>query len=176
MKISKITVGSKNKVKVDAVRELLQEYPHLAQAVVEEVDVSSDVADQPKSLEETVQGAMNRARNAFSECDYSIGLESGLMSVPGSKSGHMHIGVCAIHDGVEFHLGLSSAWEAPKKVTEHMIHDGLNMTDAALRAGLTQNPYIGSAEGLVGIMTKGRLDRKAYTKEALRMALIHLEK
>jgi non-canonical (house-cleaning) NTP pyrophosphatase len=56
-----------------------------------------------------------------------------------------------------------------------MLNDGLDMNQAAHKAGLTENLKVGSAEGLVGIMTKGRLDRKAYTKEAIRTALIHLE-
>ena len=49
------------------------------------------------------------------------------------------------------------------------------MNDAAHKAGLTKNPKVGSAEGLVGIMTKGRLTRKEYTKEAIRTALIHID-
>ncbi len=65
--------------------------------------------------------------------------------------------------------------EAPKKVVEYMLNEGLDMNDAAHRAGFTQNPRIGSAEGLVGIMTKGRLTRKEYTKEAIRTALIHVD-
>jgi non-canonical (house-cleaning) NTP pyrophosphatase len=57
----------------------------------------------------------------------------------------------------------------------HILNEGLNMNDAALKAGFTNNPKIGSEEGLVGIMTKGRLNRKEYTKESIRTALIHLE-
>lgn len=172
----KIIVGSKNQVKVGAVKELLLDYPHLEAADVSEVEVPSGVSDQPKSLTETVDGAMNRAKGAFVGCDYSFGLESGLMAVPSTKSGFMDVCVCAIYDGKEFHLGLSSAWEAPREVTEHMINGNMNMNDAAVKAGYTENPNIGAAEGLVGIMTKGRLTRKEYTKEAIRTALIHLEK
>lgn len=171
----KIHIGSKNKVKVDAIRELLQDYSHLSNAEIRSFEVSSGVADQPKSLEETVQGAMNRAQEVLHDGTYGFGIESGLMEVPGTKSGFMDVCVCAIYDGKEYHLGLSSAWEAPKKVMEHMLNDGLNMNDAAHKAGLTDNPQLGSSEGLVGIMTKGRLDRKAYTKEAIRTALIHLD-
>lgn len=171
----KIKVGSLNKVKVEAVQELLQDYPHLKDAEIESFEISSGVGDQPKSLEETVQGAMNRAKGVFQDCTYGIGIESGLMQVPYTKSGYMDVCVCAIYDGTEFHLGLSSGWEAPKKVMHHMLHDGLDMNQAAHKAGFTDNPKVGSAEGLVGIMTKGRLTRKAYTKEALRTALIHLE-
>lgn len=172
----KIKVGSKNEAKVKAVAEILQDYPHLAAADVSGTEVASSVSEQPKSLDETVRGAMNRALGAFNDCDYGIGLESGLMQVPNTKTGYMDVCVCAIYDGKEYHLGLSSAWEAPKDVTSYMINDGLTMNEAAMKAGLTKNPKVGAAEGLIGIMTKGKLDRKAYTKEALRAALIHLEK
>ncbi|MDD4610795.1 MAG: DUF84 family protein, partial [Patescibacteria group bacterium] len=126
-------------------------------------------------VEETIDGGMNRARAALSDCDYSIGLESGLMAVPKTETGFMDFCVCAMFDGNEFHLGLSSAWETPKKIADHMLIDGLNMTDAAFKAGYTDNPQIGSAEGLIGIVTKGRLTRKDYTKQAIITALIHLE-
>ncbi len=172
----KITVGTTNKAKLDAVVEILKEYPHLAQAEVSAVKTASGVSDQPKSLAETVDGAINRARAAFAECDFSIGIESGLMEVPKTKSGYMDVCACAIYDGKEFHIGLSSAWEFPDpKVTALMVDKGMDMSQAINHAGLTSNAAIGAAEGAIGIMTKGRMDRKEYTKQALRTALIHLE-
>lgn len=172
----KINIGSKNDIKIEALKELIQDYPHLKDAVVSSFEIISGVSDQPKSLDETVQGAINRARGAFEKgCNYGFGIESGLMSVPNTKSGFMDVCICLIYDGAEYHIGLSSAWEAPKKVMEFMLKDNLDMNQAALKAGLTNNPKVGTAEGLVGIMTKGRLDRKAYTKEAIRTALIHIE-
>jgi inosine/xanthosine triphosphatase len=172
----RIAVGSTNNAKLEAVREILKEYPHLAHATIESVKTKSGVFDQPKSLPETISGAMNRARNAFRDCDFSIGIESGLMEVPNSKSGYMDVTVCAIYDGKEFHLGLSSAWEFPDPKVMHMItRQGMDMSQAVNHAGLTSNPAVGSAEGAIGILTKGRLDRKEYTKQALRTALIHLE-
>ena len=171
----RITIGSKNAVKIDAVSELLGDYPHLKDATITSTEASSEVPEQPKSLREVVRGAMNRARNAFGDCDYSFGIESGLMAVPYTKTGYMDVCVCAIFDGGEYHLGLSSAWEAPKEVASYMLNDGLDMNQAAHKAGFTKNPKVGSAEGLIGIMTKGRLPRKEYTKEAIRTALIHLD-
>ena len=171
-----IKVGSRNEVKVGAVAEILREYPHLAEAQVEGTETNSGVSSQPKSLDETIQGAMNRARSAHEGSDYGIGIESGLMAVPNTKSGFMDVCVCAIYDGKEFHLGLSSAWEFPnKEVTRLMMEEGLDMNQAVHRAGLTKNPKVGSQEGAIGILTKGRMDRKEYTKQALRTALIHLE-
>jgi inosine/xanthosine triphosphatase len=172
----KILIGSVNKVKVDAVAEIICEYPHLEHAEVEGVDVSSGVSPQPKTLLETITGAKNRARGAFADCDYAIGLESGLMEVPLSKSGFMDICVCVIYDGKESHLGISSAWEFPDpKVIALIIDEGLDMSQAINKVGLTTNPNIGMAEGAIGILTKGRIDRKEHTKQALRTAFIHLE-
>lgn len=172
----KIKVGSKNKAKVDAVRELLKEYPRLADAEIEGQETESGISRQPLSLEETMRGAMNRARNIFADCDYSIGLESGLMHVPLSKTGYMDLCACAIYDGKEFCFGLSSAWEFPdKKILDLILDKGLNISEAINKAGLTDNPNIGSEEGAIGLLTKGRLTRRGYTKEALRSALIHLE-
>lgn len=172
----KINVGSKNKAKLEAVVELLKEYSHLAQAQVEGVEAQSGVADQPKSLDEVVAGAMNRARSAFvvAVCDYGIGLEGGFMRVPKTKTGYMNVCVCAIYDGQEFHLGLSSAWEYPK-VFNLVLNEGLDLSAAGNRAGLTNNPGIGEAEGVSGILMRGRHDRKEEVKQALCSALIHLE-
>ncbi len=171
----KIKVGSVNKVKIEALKEILLDYPNLKNAEISNINVSSNIADQPKSLEETINGAINRAKNAFKNCTYSFGIESGLMAVPKTKTGFMDVCACAIFDGKEYHLGLSSAWEVPKKIMYHMLNDRLDMNQATFKAGLTKNPQIGSKEGLVGILTKGRLTRKEYTKEAIRTALIHLE-
>ncbi|OGZ05844.1 MAG: hypothetical protein A2845_03505 [Candidatus Lloydbacteria bacterium RIFCSPHIGHO2_01_FULL_49_22] len=169
-------VGSENKAKVNAVSEVLTEYPHLSGARVDGVRTGSGVADQPMSLDETVSGAMNRARSAFGACDYSVGIESGLMHVPNTKSGYMDVCAAAIYDGTEFHLGLSSAWEFPDKaIIRSMVDEGLDMSQAINKIGLTKNPNIGSEEGAIGIVTKGRIDRKEYTKQALRMALIHID-
>ncbi|MFA6050737.1 MAG: inosine/xanthosine triphosphatase [Candidatus Paceibacterota bacterium] len=170
----KITVASLNPQKVKAVEESIALYPMLADAIVESISVDTGVADQPKSLEETVRGAVNRAKAAFKDTDYSIGLESGLIDVPQTKSGQMDLCVCAIYDGNEIHLGLSSAFEPPKKVSDFMSK-GMNMSEATKAAGLTQSDNLGSEEGLVGILTHGRLPRLLYTKQALTTALIHLE-
>lgn len=171
----KINVGSKNKVKVDAIREVIQDYEFLAKAEVASLEAPSGVADQPKSLEETVRGAMNRARKAFKGCDYSVGIEAGLMKVPNTKTEYMNATMCAIYDGEKYHLGMASAFEYPKEVTRLVVEEGLDINDAFYRAGLTKDSRVGATEGAIGILTKGRLPRKEYTKQAISMALIHLE-
>lgn len=170
-----ICVGSTNAVKVEAVRETVFQYDFLRQAEVRSAAAKSEVADQPKSLEETIRGAMNRAKNAFHKCDYSIGIESGVMEVPHSKTGYMDVAVCAIFDGQEYYLGLSSAFEYPKEVTRLVLEEGLDINQAFLRVGLSPNPKLGSFEGAIGILTKGKMPRKDLTKQSVVTALVRLE-
>src|SRR3989339_288495 len=171
----KINIGSKNKNKIEALREILKDYPDFCSTRVVSMEVSSDISAQPKSLDETIKGAMNRARNAFDDCDYSFGIESGLMNVPETKTGYMDFTCCAIYDGKKFHLGLSSAFEHPKVVMDQIFNNGLDASRAFHAAGLTDDTYIGYSEGIIGLLTKNRLTRKEYTKEAIRTALIHIE-
>lgn len=172
----KINVASNNPVKVEAVREILQNYPDLAHYEIIGINVESGVDEQPKSLEETVQGAINRARAVFNDCCvYSFGIESGLMKVPQTKTGKMDFCVCAIYDGMQHHLGLSCAFEFPIKINQ-MIHElCIDANEAVYRCGLTRDKKMGSSEGIIGLLTGGRMTRKDYTKQAVQTALIHLE-
>ncbi len=171
----RIIVGSKNKIKVEALKEIIQNYEKLKNAVIVSKETTSGVADQPKFLEEIIKGATNRAKKIFKNCDYSFGIESGLMQVPQTRSGYMDVCVCVIYDGKEVYLGFSSAWEVPSAIVQFILEKGLNMSEAALEVGLTKSLNIGSEEGLIGILSKGKLTRKEYTKEAIRTALIQLE-
>ncbi|MEK7176859.1 MAG: inosine/xanthosine triphosphatase [Patescibacteria group bacterium] len=171
----KIIVASLNPQKITAVKELITQYPMLANSMVEGVSVPNGISDQPKSLEETITGAINRAKVSIGDGDYSFGIESGLMAVPHTKTGVMDLCVCAIYDGKNIHLGLSSAFEPPKIIAKLIHEKGMNMSDATAEAGLTTNKNVGAAEGLIGILTHGRLDRLTYTKQAITTALIHLE-
>ena len=171
----KINIGSKNKAKTDALKEILKEYPDFLNAEVVCKEVSSGVSGQPKSLQETIDGAIKRAKNAFDNCELSVGLESGLMKVPETKTGYMDVTVCAIYDGKISHLGLSSAFEYPVAITKYVLENDVELSDAYRDLGFTVKEKIGEEEGIIGVLTKGRLDRKEYTKQAIRTALIHLE-
>lgn len=174
MKI-KIAVGSTNPVKVNAVKDIVPLYDLFAEAEVISVNVPSDVSEQPKSIEETVRGAKNRALAAFEGHDLGFGIESGLIEVPGTKTGMMDCCVCAIYDGTDYVIGISSAFECPPQIMRLVHEKGHDLNQAFFEAGLTKNPKVGSAEGAVGLLTKGRVDRKSYTIQAITMAMIHLE-
>jgi inosine/xanthosine triphosphatase len=171
----KINVGSGNEIKIKAVREAISDYGFLSGAKVFPMEVSSEVSVQPKSIEEIIRGAKNRALNAFSDCDYSFGIESGLMQVPHTKTGYMNVCACAVYGGREYFIGLSSAFEYPPGITKLVLENEFDISRAFHLSGLTKNPKIGSAEGSIGVLTKDRIMRKEYIKQAVVMALIPME-
>lgn len=173
-----IAVGTTNKIKIKAITELLHDYPQLAHAEVKSFSVSSEIAEQPLSLEEIIRGAKNRAKNAFEACDscsYSFGIESGLFEAIGTQTGFLEACICCIYDGVNHLIGLSCGFEVPPHILELVVEKNRDLAQACFDAGVTTNEKLGSAEGLVGILSKGRIDRKEYTKQCIATALFQLE-
>ena len=171
----KIGMGSKNKTKIDALRTLLKHYPLFKGAKVVGVDVEIEEFGHPKNLEETVEGAMERALQAYEGYDYGFGIEGGLMEVPHTKTGYMEVAVCAIYDGRKIHLGLGPALEWPTKVVDAILNKGLDGSQAMKAAGYTTQEKFGEEEGLVGVLTKGKMNRTDFNRYAIMMALTHLE-
>lgn len=174
----KIGVGSKNKTKIQAVKDAVALYPKLfPNAEVIGVDVNIEVFGHPKNLQEVVNGAIQRAKEAFRDCDYSFGLESGMMEVLGSKSGFMETAVAAVYDGKNVYLGFSPIFEWPTKVTKLIREGNVDASEAFRQLGLTQHQKLGAEDGgLIGWLTDQRMPREDHTKYGIIMALIQLEK
>lgn len=173
-----IAIGSTNKVKVQAVEEVVQHYPMLAGATFFSYPVSSEVPEQPNGLAEIIQGAKNRAKHAFAACvgcNYSFGMESGIFEAPGSQTGFLEATICCIYDGSHDYIGLSCGFEIPPSILEHILHRDMDLNQACYHSGLSSNASLGSAEGMIGLLTKGRITRKEYTKQCVMTALIQLE-
>lgn len=173
--IKLIKIGTKNEVKVSVLKDVIRDYPLLAGAAVSSIEVPTEVSEQPKSLEETISGAKARAKNAFSACDLSFGIEDGLMKVPGTLTGYMNICVCAVYDVENYYLGISSAFEYPEKIVKILFREGLDVNQAFFETGLTKNKKIGSAEGAVAILTRSRWRRADTIKQSIISALISFE-
>lgn len=173
-----IAVGSTNAAKVQAVEESLRDYLKLQNVTINAISSPSLVSDQPLSLEETVQGAKNRATFAFKACDgchLSFGIECGLFQAMGTQTGYLNVCVSCIYTGDDSHIGFSTGFEIPPQALELVIQKKMDLSQACLHSGITDNANIGSEQGLIGILTRGRIDRKAYTKESLIAAMLQLE-
>ncbi|NJD76843.1 MAG: DUF84 family protein [Candidatus Methanoperedens sp.] len=162
-----IRVASLNKNKINAVKEVFPGF------YVEGTAARSGVREQPLSLDEIIDGAINRAKAVFEDCDYSVGIEDGISAVTGTRSGYMNFCCCAIYDGRKIYLGLGPAFEYPPGCTERVIRDMVTISQAFLPA--TGKPDIGYEEGIIGWLTGGRISRKDYTKQAVEMARIQID-
>lgn len=169
----RINVGSENPVKLAAIREVMA--ARFPGASFEPVAVDSGVPDQPLGFEQILGGAMNRARAAFAlSCDLAVALESGLIPVPLTRTGYMNLTACVIFDGDEMFPGLGPAFELPDEVVRLVTEDGLELDPAARRAGLTADPRIGYGQGIIGILSHGRVTRADYSRPAVSMALVRM--
>ena len=174
----KINVGSKNSTKLAAVIDAVKLYPNLfPNAEVVGVEVNAELFGHPKNIKETVEGAIERAKQAFKDCEYSVGLEGGLIEVPYTKTGYMEVGACAVYDGTNTYLGLSPAFEWPIKVNEMIISGQADASQAFYKLGLTQHEKLGAINGgIIGFLTDQKLTREDFTKYSIIMALVQLER
>jgi inosine/xanthosine triphosphatase len=173
----KIHVGSQNQTKIQAVHDAVTLYPKLfPNPQITGINVRIELFGHPKNLDETIEGAIDRAKQAFSNCDYSFGIEGGLLQVPYTKMGYMETGVCAIYDGKNTYLGLGPAYEWPPKVTEKILNGEADGSQAFKQLGYTHHEKLGAVKGgITGMLTKGRLTREDFTKYSIIMSIIQLE-
>lgn len=169
-----VTVGSKNPTKITAVINLVVGHKLFNEAVVKGVAVKTEEFGHPKTLRDTIEGAKQRAKQAFLNCTYSFGIESGMFPSPEAKSGYFETTVCAIFDGTKFHIGLSPSFEWPEKMVK-LILKGYDGSQAFKLVGLTKHQKVGVAEGGIHVLTHGKINRTGLNELAVMMALVHLE-
>lgn len=164
-----VIVGSKNPVKIDSTESAFSEVfkkPFL----VNGINASSLVSDQPKGDKETFEGAKNRALNSkssFPEADYWVGIEGGI---------------------AEDELGMSAfAWvyvenksglQGKAKTGTFYIPEGVaKLVRSGMELGHADDQFFAQENskqegGSVGILTHGVLDRRGYYHQALILSLI----
>ncbi|MBU3968360.1 MAG: inosine/xanthosine triphosphatase [Euryarchaeota archaeon] len=166
--MKRIIVASLNQNKINAVKEVFPSF------FIEGQACDSGVREQPLNLEEIIKGAINRAKAVFRDCEYSIGIEDGISRVPETASGYMNFCCCAVFDGTRIYLGLGPSFEYPPECTKKAVEGGITISEAF--TPLTGKPNIGYDEGIIGWLTGGRINRKDYTKQAVEMARLQIEK
>lgn len=170
-----INIGSRNPSKIAAVKEALKLYLDFKKSKFVVVEVKSIISDQPITLHETIKGARYRAKKSFKNCEYSIGIESGIMKIPYSNTGYMDYTVSVIYDGKNYFMGISPAFEFPKVVINDILKKKTDSSTSFYNNKLTNHKYVGYSNGIIGILTKNRKTRTDYTKDAIIMAMIQVE-
>lgn len=164
----KVAIGSKNPVKINAVQNVLKRI--YDEVNVAGVDVDSGVPHQPFGKDQTIRGAVNRAKNAYSnKFDLSVGVESGLMEIQNSITDYIDLQWCAVFDGKKITLGVSSGFEYPPSVIKEVM-DGKEVGEVMDKVTGVDN--LGQKEGAVSYLSHGMLDRTENTEQCVLTAMI----
>ena len=160
----RIAVGSTNRVKIEAVRTVMEKI--FGNVIVIPVDVKSGVRDQPKELE-TRTGAINRAVSALGNNDLSVGIEAGVFP---TEDGLYDFQYCAIIDkSGMMTVGVGPGFRYPDDVAA-LVTDGMTVSEAMHE--LYGDSEIGKRQGAVGLLSRGLLDRKTLTEQSVTAAMI----
>jgi len=162
----KISVGSKNPVKITAVENAVKKI--WSDAEIIGVEVNSGINNQPKSNEEAIQGAVNRAKLSLQQtgADIGMGLEG---CVYDSKFGMFLSGwVVAINKNGEIGIGGGGGLLLPEKIASE-IRNGKEL-------GPVMDKFIGDhntkqKQGTVGVLTNNLVSRTDAFEKSVIFAL-----
>jgi inosine/xanthosine triphosphatase len=166
----KIVVASQNPVKVNAALRGFEKMFPGEQFEIEGVSVASGVNDQPRSDEETLQGALNRVSNAHREhpdADFYIGIEGGIEE----KNGEMEVFAWVVAKSKDGRIGRGRAgtFFLPQKMAE-LIRQGKELGEVDdIVFGRTNSKQ---KDGTVGALTGDMIDRTEYYVHPMILALI----
>jgi inosine/xanthosine triphosphatase len=165
--VRRVVVGSTNPVKINAVRAVLARAGVSAQ--VEGRAVPSSVRDQPVGDEETIRGAVARARGALAEADadWGVGIEGGVVNEADGAMRTCAWAAIVSADGRQG-VGGSLAMPLPRVVAE-AVRGGLELGHAMDR--LTGERDTKRGAGAVGILTAGLVDRQQAYETLVAYAL-----
>jgi inosine/xanthosine triphosphatase len=164
----KIAVGTENNAKIKAV-ELCFEKLNVSDYSLMCKTVDSGVSDMPKSDEEMVLGAKNRAKNVynhFSEInpniDYAVGIEGGITKL---DTKYFVKGWVSVFNGKKFSLASGLALPFPDEIGKLIYLKDIEL--GPLMDKLTGEHKLNTRGGSVGVMTKNKILRYEVFRDAL---------
>lgn len=147
--MSKLIVGSLNKVKVNAVKNIFIENEVIG------ISVSSKVSTQPITDEETMKGAINRAIAAKTLGDMGIGLEGGVQQ---TSYGMMLVNYGALVDkDNKLYIAGGARILLPNEISKE-IYKGRELGDIIDEYANKKN--IRHDEGAIGVFTNNIIKRQ----------------
>jgi inosine/xanthosine triphosphatase len=160
-----LRVGSTNPAKLQPVKEVAKILFGAADVIG--VEIPSGVSAQPLSEQETVRGALERARDALlsGAADYGVGIEGGIATVGGMWFGFTWVAVV----DPEGRTGLASSarYPLPARIGQAVL-GGRELAEVVDEVAGTRG--IGRREGMMGLLTRGRVTRASATAQALHFA------
>lgn len=138
------------------------------------VKVPSGVSDQPLTEHETIQGAINRAKNAWEASSspnqrIGLGLEGGLHFDDVYTQQWYLLSACAAWDGTRLMIGKGLFFPIPYQVGERISQHRIELrTVIDELGGITESNH---KEGAYGLFTQGQVTRAQVFRDAVIAAL-----
>jgi inosine/xanthosine triphosphatase len=164
-----IIVGSRNPVKEQAVLSAFRRMFPQQTFVAEGVAVSSGVADQPMSDDQTLLGARNRmcaSRDCCPQADYWVGIEGGIEDRTDGMTAFAWITVLSEN---RYGQARTATFPLPDAVAE-LIRQGVELGEANDRVFQRTNSK--QHEGAIGTLSGQVVDRQSLYEHAAIMALL----
>ena len=164
----KVVVASTNPVKVKACEQAFVATFSSHQINVTGHSTESGVSEQPMSLLETKQGAINRLANCQSEfeADYYVSYEGGVDSLDGIFS---TFAIICISDGQRVQTGRTANLPLPKQIQE-ALEQGAELGPSIDKLFNTHN--IKQKGGAIGMLTQGLATRLSTYEAATILTLV----
>lgn len=160
-----VNVGSKNKIKIWAVRDVFLKL--FGKVEIHGISVPSNVPKQPMDSQ-AIEGAVNRARSSLGDADFGIGIESGVIWNEESKS-HLCIQFCAVVDKLEkVTMGHSAGFMLPAAIREK-LEEGSDLAEVLGDLGGAQ---IEESKGAIGYLSDDLIARSNLCESAVLMAMV----
>lgn len=149
-----IGIGTKNKAKTAAVQNIANAYFQDVQ--FEQFAAASNVSEQPFSMDETRQGAINRALHTLEStgADLNFGLEGGVQEI-GNVMYCCNWGALALKDGTIISAA-GAQFILPDEIAEE-LREGKEL--GPVMDAYTKQNDTRSHAGAVGVFTGGLIDR-----------------
>jgi inosine/xanthosine triphosphatase len=171
-----VVVGSKNPVKLAAVRQaFFRAFPDRYIAFAGR-DVPSGVRDQPWGHEETWKGATQRARGALlaeTGADYAVGIEGGVVQAGDGLRSVAYVAIRRSRD-MRGSLEHTASFKLPPRVARLLFgqEPGHGKLEMGAACDLVFNETNSKQQGgTVGALTRGVIDRTAYYEQTVVCAL-----
>ncbi|MES2178112.1 MAG: inosine/xanthosine triphosphatase [Gemmatimonadota bacterium] len=165
-----VAVGSMNPVKINAARSVIERVD--ADADVRGVAVESGVPDQPWGDDETIRGAVARARAAREtlDADWGVGIEGGVVASPDGSVRTCAWAAIVSRDGTQG-VGGSLSLELPRAVAD-LVRGGVELGHAM--DAVTGEHNVKQGVGAVGLLTGGLVTRQQAYEVLVAYAMVPL--
>ncbi|MCP4764556.1 MAG: inosine/xanthosine triphosphatase [archaeon] len=177
-----VAIGTQNHAKVEAVKKSFDFFFPNVIKEYHSVNVNSEVGDQPIGLDDTINGAINRAKNAFNmtfnkiinnnDLHLGIGIEAGMIPIKQTETGYLDFQFTAIYQqNKRISLGCGSAFEYPSIIIKEILNGNAKEIGDVIEK-ISGIKDIKKKEGAIGLLTNNRLIRADILSQGILMALL----